>query len=251
MPMTESAAYAYMQARIQARHGDRLMRDQWRQLDTCRDLGRFLQIARVGALGQWTQHFTAQEDPAQWEMSLRSDWRANLSQLTDWLPDRWRPAMHFLQSLPALPAIAHLLNGEPPTAWMSTDPFLMQFDLADAETFRASVQSSDRSALMEYWNQEHPAESWLNAWRTTWPATDRENARRLETICREVAASWNGAEADYWQWHDRLERIFTGLLRRQPRSILAMLGHVGLVSLDMLHLRAGLMRLYVTSERTP
>lgn len=248
--MNEGAKFAYMQARIQARHGDRLTREQWQQLDACRDAGRYLQLVRASNLGHWVRHFAAHEVPAQWERSLRADWNGNLLALADWVPERWRDAMLWLQSLPLLPAINHLLQGERPPRWMIDDPLFSEFDLSGPDAFRESLQESAWSALLETWDRARPVESWVSAWRTSWPRADSSTVAELEQVCDDLAATWHEPDADFAQWHDVLETRFTRLLRRRPRTILAMIGHVGLVSLDMLHLRAGLLRLHVAAYRS-
>ncbi|MBT8443835.1 MAG: hypothetical protein KJO13_03765, partial [Gammaproteobacteria bacterium] len=228
--MDEGARFAYMQARIQARHGDRLTQEQWQQLDACRDAGRYLQLARASNLGHWVRHFAAHEDPAQWERSLRADWNRNLLALTDWVPDRWRATMLWLQSLPLLPAISLLLHGERPMRWMRDDPFFAEFDLSGDDAFRESLHRSAWSPLVAHWYRDHPVESWMSAWRTRWPGRDAATVMQLEQTCDDLAATWRAPDAYVREWHDALEAKFIRLLRRRPRTILAMIGHVGLVS---------------------
>lgn len=243
--MTDAARFSYMQARIHARHGDRLTSDQWRQLDACRDLGRYLQLARASDLGKWVRHFAAHEDPLQWERSLRADWTANLRAVARWAPERWQAGMSWLCSLPALPALSHLLHDERPASWMPPDPFFAGLDLSNPEAFRASLAQSDWAALLEYWDPDHPVDSWFAAWRACWPDDDPQTCAELERVCGRLAEAWRAADAGHADWRDRLERQFTALLRRRPRTILALIGHIGLVSLDMIHLRYGLLRLAV------
>lgn len=245
MPMTDAARFAYMQARIQARHGDRLTHEQWRQLDACRDLGRYLQRARASDLGKWVRHFAAHDDPLRWERSLRADWTANLMAVTGWVPEAWHAGLHFLRSLPALPVIAHLLRSERPLPWMLDDPFFADFDVSDAASFRASLAASDWAAIAAYWDAEHPVEAWFTAWRGRWPDDDQTTNAELERASRRLTAAWQRPDVGYADWRDNLERQFTALLRRRPRTIQALIGHIGLVSLDMIHLRSGLIRLNV------
>lgn len=248
--MDEGAKFAYMQARIQARHGDRLTPEQWRQLDACRDAGRYLQLARASNLGHWVRHFAAHEDPAQWERSLRADWNQNLLALAEWVPERWRPAMLWLQSLPWLPAINHLLSGERSTRWMTDDPLFADFDLSSDAAFRESLDQSAWAPLVANWDQARPVESWVSAWRTSWPGSNKSTVMLLEQACDDIAATWRAPDTYFGEWHDALEKQFIRMLRRRPRTILAMIGHLGIVSLDMTHLRAGLLRLHVANTRS-
>lgn len=236
-----------MQARIQARHGDRLDDERWRQLDNCRDLGRFLQLARESNLREWVQHFAAQDDPSRWERSLRHDWTRNLLQVADWVPDRWHASVLWLRTLPMLPAIGHLLNGEAPAPWMHDEPFFADLDLTDGDAFRDSLADSPWRAMLDHWNPERPVESWLAAWRALWPAGDNAVKADLERTCERLASTWDNAD-EQLEWRGALEIEFTRLLRRRSRTILALLGHIGLVSLDMAHLRAGLMRLTIAGR---
>lgn len=248
MPLTDAAAFAYMQARIQARHGDRLTPEQWRQLDTSRDLGRYLQLARASGLDAWARHFDAREDPREWERSLRAEWSSYVESVAQWAPERWHESLSWLQSLPYLPAVEHLLRGEPPPSWARDDPFFAALDLAGPDAFRDSLAASEWSALPAAWRPERPVASWLAAWRTSWPATDPAITAELDRTCRELASAWDEAEPAHAEWLARLEARFTALLRRRSRTILALIGHIGLVSLDLIHLRAGLMRLHVAAR---
>jgi hypothetical protein len=248
MATTDAALFAYIQARIQARHGDRPDEELWRRLDTSRDAGRYLQLARDSGLRDWVRHFAAHDDPAQWERSLRADWARTLAQLTGWPPREWRAAMLWLRLLPALPAIALILRGTPPPAWVHDDPFFAALDPSDPQAFRASLERSPWQALLEHWDDERPWQSWLASWRALWPAGDERVTAQLEISCGRTAAAWDPAAPDHKHWHAILEREFTRLLRRHPRTMLALFGYIGLVSLDMLHLRAGLIRLHIAQQ---
>jgi len=249
MRTTDTATFGYMQARIQARHGDRLDQEQWRQLDTCRDLGRYLQLARESNLRQWVQHFAAQDEPARWEDSLRHDWTRNLQQVAKWVPDDWHASILWLETLPMLPAISHMLNGEPAAPWVHAEPFFSELDLTDGQTFRDALNNSHWHALLHHRDPDHPVESWLAAWRALWPAGNKAVAADLEQACKELASAWDSAD-EQSEWRRALEARFTKLLRRHTRTILALLGHIGLVSLDMAHLRGGLIRLHIAGQLT-
>lgn len=247
MRTTDSATFAYMQARIHARHSDRLNREQWRQLDTCRDLGRFLQLARESNLRPWVQHFSAQDEPSRWERSLRRDWNRNLLQVAQWVPDRWHASIVWLQTLPMLSAVGHALNGERVPPWMHDEPFFAALDLTDHHTLLDSLNETRWQPLADHWDADRPVESWFAAWRTLWPPRDGAVAIELTQACKRIASAWDGTD-DQYEWRDALEIQFTRLLRRHARSILALLGHIGLVSLDMAHLRAGLIRLHIANQ---
>ena len=50
--MTERA-FAYVQARVQARHGGRPGPDAWQALEASHTPGHYLAVARAGALARW------------------------------------------------------------------------------------------------------------------------------------------------------------------------------------------------------
>lgn len=144
-----------------------------------------------------------------------------------------------------LPALTHLLGAEPATAWMHEDEFFADLDLTGTDAFHASLGQSDWQALLDHWDPDHPAGSWFAAWRTQWP--ERAPVAELEHACRDLASTWSAA-LERQRWQAALDARCTRLLRRHARTILALIGHVGLVSLDVTRLRAGLIRLHISAQ---
>jgi hypothetical protein len=68
-----SNQFAYVQARLQARHGQRPSEDRWRLLESSPDLASYLQGARSTSLRPWVVHLPAESSTHQVERSLRID----------------------------------------------------------------------------------------------------------------------------------------------------------------------------------
>ena len=96
--MTTGSRLAYVQARLQARHGRRPTDDRWRLLEATPDLAGYLQAARATSLRPWVVHLPAESGTHQIERSLRRDWKIYVAEISRWLPASWRPAAAWIRS---------------------------------------------------------------------------------------------------------------------------------------------------------
>lgn len=217
-----------------ARHSRRPGREQWRQIEHSRGLDAFLQMARQSSLADWIRHFESADQSVAWERSLRTDWREYLSQLVSWTPARWKASLGWIEVLPFLPAIARVLEGRPPARWMDGEEFFRGMSLHNSEAFRLELASGPWAPLLGSWQDNSPLDAWQLAWQAFWPRGHAGNIESLEPGWRILG------EPDA-QARDELEEFFIRILRIQCPTILPVIAHLGLLSLDLGRLRGGLL----------
>lgn len=111
-----SPGFELAQARSQARHGQRLAEATWRRLGASSSFGHFLEAARGTALRRWVAHLSTASAPAEIEQTLREDWARQVAEVASWVPERWRPAVAWLE---AAPAVALGAAGMPAREWVA------------------------------------------------------------------------------------------------------------------------------------
>jgi len=247
MTVSEAPVFAYMQARIQARHGERLSAEHWQQLEASRDLGHYLQLLRQTPLVALVRHLSPTDPPSSWERSLRRDWNEYLDQVSDWAPVRWRDTLYWLHLLPVLPGIAHLLAGRDPLPWMREDDFFLGLELSSEEGFRESLAQSRWGELLQHWQDPQPIRAWFYAWQNQLPKGEQATWEHLRAGWARLEQSQSLLLGSRSTWRDSLEKQFVMLIRRRARTVLSLLGHIGMVSLDTQRLRAKLLGLYLAS----
>lgn len=228
-----------------ARHSQRPGREQWQQLEHYRELDAFLQMARQSSLADWIRNFQGADDSQAWERSLRADWQRYLLTLVSWTPGRWKACLGWAGVLPYLPAIARVLDGAPPPEWMKNDEFFIGMSLDYREDFRSQLASGSWAALLEYWDQNSPLTAWRHAWQRLWPASHVGTLKSLEP-------GWELLDQPDESLRDKLEDFLNRQLRTQQPTVLPVVAHLGLLSLDLGRLRGNLLsrQLRVQQART-
>ena len=238
--------FAYVQARAQARHGDRLSEESWRLLGSSRGLSNYLHTVRSTALAPHVQHFSASSSPHMIERSLRHDWSAEVATASHWVPEVWRVAVQWATWLPYLPLLAHLLDGKPPLPWMLEDALLADFESHhDARRLAAGIAPPGAA-----WRETKGdlLESWLIHWQTLWPPTDatgRAGLMALLALLRRASAPADGAapgRAENRQRRRELEMRTGRMLRLQGQQPVTVFCHLLLSASELLRLREGLLR---------
>ena len=87
---------AYVQARLQYRHGQRPDPERWRLLEANADLGSYLESARSTSLKPWVQHLSADARIHDVERALRRDWRLYVDAVAERLWPGRKPCRTFL-----------------------------------------------------------------------------------------------------------------------------------------------------------
>jgi len=239
------AAFAYAQARLQSRQGERPAATDWRRLEGVGNVVHFLQVARRTRLRRWVEELHGAQDSHAVEMALRRQFCDYVDEVARWLPRPWRDTLRWLKRLPDLPAIQYLTSDEPPQPWMARDPRLSAFTHSDREARLLALKDSDCRPLVAACERgEAIAGAWVRCWRESWPddAGAREGLERLVSVVRRFYTPANVADApDPRQDHEALLVQLTMVFRRYSFRPVACYAHLGLTALDLIRLRAHLL----------
>ena len=245
--MTTSNRFAYVQARLQARHGRRPSDDRWRLLESTPDLASYLQAARATSLRPWVVHLASEADTHQVERSLRTDWALYVSQIASWMPAKWKDAVDWLSTLPYLPHFVHLMRNEPVPRWMLDDPVLAKASQADPDRRRDALALSPLARLVfETGWDISPVTAWFDVWKDMCPGTDDKSGAALNRIRHDyqthTAAIQENALAHPVgpPLRHRLAQRLNIAFRQHSGRIPAVFAHLGLMALDVERLRGGL-----------
>jgi len=244
--MSTTARFAYVQARLQARHGMRPDERVWRRLESVGDPGAYLQVARNTTLRPWVAGLHAAHGAHDIELALRQQYRRTIDEVAHWMPVEWRSPVIWVRRLPDLPALQYLLTGAATPAWMRDDPELRAF-ASDTPAGRVqALQSSDCAPLLGDWQRGEPLyASWLDHWRALWPQASRlvVGLEALASLLRRHlgALSLYSAAASA-SLQEALLRELNFAFRRYSFQPAAAFAHLGLVALDTQKLRAQLLQ---------
>ncbi|MDX1696913.1 MAG: hypothetical protein R3308_01430 [Thiohalobacterales bacterium] len=241
--MSTTAAFAYMQTRLQAHHGRRPDEQVWLQLQGTSGLANYLQAARRTPLLPWVSGLQPDHDTHAIERSLRRQFRTHVGQVARWLPADWAASIRWITLLPDLPALQHLLKGEAAPAWMLENPRLRPYTSENPSLRLQALQTSGWREIVRAWQTgTPPVEAWLDCWRRQWPASRRLHAG-LQHLCglyRSNLAELRTAPADTAQQRALLAGRLRTAFRRFSFQPAAACAHLGLVALDLERLRAEL-----------
>lgn len=246
--MNSVADFAYAQARIQARHAARPDAATWRRLAGFGDRLHFLQHARRTRLRPWVVHFSSRTDVHELELSIRSQFRQSVSEVASWQPRAWRRAVLWSRQLLDLPALQHLLLGNSPPAWISKDPVLRPFAVADMRQRLQALEDSEYAHLLRTWQAGTPLlDGWLTRWRRLWPETPSKFVRPLDQLVdqlQQLAVIPDTEDETDRYTHDRellTDKLIYAFRRCSHQPATAFL-HLAMVALDLQQLRAALLR---------
>ena len=242
--MSDVAQFAYMQARVQARHGMRPDALVWRRLQGTASLGSYLQAAQGTTLSPWVAGLLTSHSSHQIEQALRGQFRNYIDQVAHWLPPRWSGYIHWISQLPDLPAVQHLLGGEAAPAWMLEDARLRRFASENVSVRNeALLDSVWRYQVLARQRGVPPGDAWFENWQHQWPGPVRLHAgmTRLATL---LQAHLNALRTNHH--HVAAEQRVTllhqlqAVFRRYSFQPAAACAHLALVALDLETLRADL-----------
>ena len=275
--MAEDPRLAYLQARLQARHGDRPSGDDWRLAESSADLSHYLEAVRRTALKRWLGEINHEMPPEAIERQLRAAWREAVDTVAAWSPEDWRAAVEWLRWLPELPAISHLLNGERVPPWMRADPVTREFAFEDEARLRDALSEQPLAPLLaadptantatgtsetaysrnsaRRGRSEAPAtaspvvRAWIDEWRRRLPGAgycgraSGEERRRLDQVLEQVQTHVEAMRASEQDDGRALRNALAGRLLRHFRygagTAVALFAHLALDGLELERLRAG------------
>jgi hypothetical protein len=179
-----SAPLAYAQVRMQSRHGARAPRSAWQRLGALADYRAFLEQARLTGLKSWLSNVSPISPPPGLEPLLRAQWRARLAELASWLPRPYAAALDWSATLPLLPALAHLLRGEPAYPWMLDEPALKTLAAADAGQREMLLAQTEFAPLAREPRELPLLDRWLRVWQRRLPPITARERRQVAALVR-------------------------------------------------------------------
>lgn len=253
--MADDARFAYLQARLQARHGDRPATEEWRMAEAGTDLSHYLEAIRRTALKRWIGDINPDMAPEAIERHLRFAWRDNVDQLAAWAPDEWRPAVTWLRWLPDLPALEHLLRGAKVAPWMRADPVMREMAFDELPRRREALAELPLAPLLPAGEADPPqvADAWVEQWWQRLPKSVRdpegELARLLELVRAHLEAMRSCEERHGRALRNQLADKFERSFRRGAGTAVALFSHLVLDGLELERVRAGIASRRLLPER--
>lgn len=243
--MNTSPQWSYVQARLQARHGERLSETGWRTLEATKSLDQFIERSRATGLRRFTSHVNAGMSSHAIERVLRAAWRDYVAEVAGWVEADWQPPLLWLAPVADLPALDALLRGSVP-AWVGQDAALADFAGDDMPPRIAALEKSPLAALLPGKDRAATlAGRWYAHWRSLWPRGTQTGA--LDNLAAAVRIHFEllaraAAKETSAPYQRDLARKLTRLFRRHSASPTAVFAHLALTALDLERLRGNLVR---------
>jgi len=240
--VTSRADFAYVQARVQARHGRLADAPLWRALQASRSAAHYLARLRASVLADWVDALADTRDPHRIERQLRERWRGRVDEVARWQPARWRAATRWFATLGDLAPIDAMLQGSPVPRWAHDDSRLAAFAQPDpgsrADALGAAGLAPFAGAAAGGEGARRDAASiWLAEWARLVPAGEADPAllrRPAELLLPRLRGAGGGARA---LPAEATRHALRGLFRRHATTPVAVFAHLGLVALDAEQLR--------------
>jgi hypothetical protein len=235
-------SFAFAQARLQSRFGERPAAADWQHLEATRDLGAVLQVLRGGRLARWTSRLAAKPPLHDIERRLREEWLHAVDEVAAWQPPPWREGTRWMRWITYLPALQKLARGGRAPAWMRADPVLGPIVAREPRERGPALKGTPLAPLAAgFSDPPDVARAWAIHWQTLWPpgSDSRLPLARFLAILRShrerlVEAPAGATSRESVQ---SLERRLSLLFRHHPLSATAAAAYVGLLMIDLQRLR--------------
>jgi hypothetical protein len=245
--MSSAVSFAYAQARLQARFGERPDEQVWQRLHSVGELGSYLQVARQTPLRKWVLGISPTNDSHDIELAMRQKFRDHIDEVANWSPQPWRAALRWIKCLPDLPALQHLLGGGTAAAWMRRDPLLADFTDTDAITREQALHASGCRVLAEKLGQGDTLfHGWLQHWHELKPKAGHgdthfnQGLKHLEALLHTQLNPLRGNTTPLLR--DTLAHRLRTAFRRYSFQPATACAYLALTALDLEQLRGDLLQ---------
>ncbi len=178
--------FAYAQARLSARFGARPGEHAWQQLQAITEFGAYLEQARTTGLRPWVVNLSATSSAHEIERLLREHVRETITEVARWLPEIWQDAVRWTRHLIDLPAMEHLLRGEPVLPWMREEDSLRPLASVEPELRREVLLEGECAAFAYREGDSSLREIWFDEWRRRCPRLRGRAAAMLASLSELV-----------------------------------------------------------------
>jgi len=232
------AGFAYAQARLHARLEGRFSEGDWRMLASSRTFGSCIDAANQTTVANITARLDRTYSVHAVEQVLREEWSALVSDISAWLPNKWRDATIWMTILPQLRRFEYVSVNGRPLRWL-------QLETESPEAAAVLLSAGERGL-----QKREVAKIWHNEWCLRLP--DKRHSSEIDIALAplfdrylgNVSPRANGASDD-WQ---NLVDYLMGLFRRFAQTPVAIFAFIGLIALDFERLRGIFAERIVFSE---
>ena len=247
--MNSRPRFAYLQARCQARFAE-LQRGNWSAWrGDSPTAGQALPDSRL-ALSPALNRLAASSNLHEVEQHIRTVFRQLVVELARWAPAEWRPAVWWSALLIDLPALQHLLEGGKPYPWFSENERLAAW----TQSLTGAAAGEGATLIKSHNAGSALFDTWRRCWQQRWPAVDRRTRYQLGLVQSAMLHSRQRLGAT--QAFDRiaeaiwLERHLIGVFRNHLQTPAAMFAYLGLVWLELVRFRGGVVKLKLVHSKT-
>jgi hypothetical protein len=266
--MIDGLSLEYAYARIGACLGQRPDDRLWQQLRSARSVPALLELVRSSPAAAAVSGIPVGASGDVIELAFRQQLRLRIDDVASWAPPEWRPSLHYTRHVADLPALLHLLTGEPLPRWIAADPELSQYAVAGQAERRAAIAAGPLARLADA-AEEDPAlalgrrdgfrrvmpllsaaqralSAWSAEWRARWPATSHDIAAALNRSAQLLEGHRQRfatlAVADTQTARSALASTLASMVRRYPSHPAALYAYLGVFALDLERLRGEFVR---------
>lgn len=240
--MTSHPDFAYVQARLQARHGRMPGTAVWQTLESSRTAEHYLAMARSGPWSDWTDRLDERGEAHRIERGLRARWRQHVDEVARWQPQRWQAATRWFASVVELPLIELLYHGAAAARWLHEDERLAAFAQPDEAARTAALRRAGLApfaAARAGRDGRDAATIWLDEWIRLTPDDGHDPAllgRPAGLLLPRLMHADGARDTAALAVRADLMKLF----RRHVGTAVAVFAHLALVALDVERLRGGI-----------
>ncbi|MCP3848796.1 MAG: hypothetical protein GY694_00955 [Gammaproteobacteria bacterium] len=247
--------FGYLQARVQARYAQLTCKDVWLKLGAIDDFNAYLEESRATSLAPLIAGISSQSDSHDIDLLVRRFFLQQVTELSTWMPQAWRPATLWLQWLPDIPILSYLLEEQRPAIWMYHDKRLSLMLEDQGVLVEQNLEKGGAGCLItEGTSAASMLRMWLQHWPTLWPVLShhfRFGIEALIQLIREEQVQFSSLATDQtWAARDNLQQTLKLFFRRNLLQPATAFSYLALMSLQLERVRAELLQRLLFPQRS-